>query len=129
MTCWNRSRAILLLLPLLVLAGTAACHAPVTIVTPQGKVAYAADQIVLRVNELQNAAIAAEASGALPTATARIIVQFAVSADRILAAAPSGWQATLAASWAQTKTQLPPIQNPALVAAISALDIVIGGLQ
>jgi hypothetical protein len=104
----------------------AACHAPVTITTPQGHAAYTADQIVLRVNELQNAAIQAQATGALPTATARTIVEFCVSADKTLAATPSGWQATVGAAWAEAKTKLPAITNPSVQAAVNAVDVILG---
>lgn len=106
-----------------------ACHAPVTIVTPQGQTAYTADQIVVRVNELMNAAIAANASNALPTATTRTIVTFAVDADKVLASTPAGWPATLAVSWAAAKAQIGAVNNPAIVAAMSAVDVVIGAIQ
>lgn len=104
-----------------------ACAAPVTITTPQGKVAYTADQIVLRVNELQNAAIAANATvpPSLPTATTRIIVEFCVSADKTLAATPAGWQATLATGWNAAKAKIGTPSNPAIVSAMSALDVVL----
>ena len=103
----------------------AACHAPVTVTTPAGKTAYSADQIVIRVNELQNAAIAAQANGSLPTATTRTIVEFAVAADKTLAATPAGWQTTLTTAWTQAKAKLPAIQNPAIQSAISAVDLVL----
>lgn len=102
-----------------------ACHAPTTIQTPAGQIAYTADQIVLRVNELQSAAIAAEAAQQLPTATTRTIVTFCVAANRTLATTPTGWAATLATAWGQTKAQLGPITNPAVAAAIHALDVVL----
>lgn len=113
------------------LVSAVACHAPVTITTPAGQAAYRADQIVMRVNELQNAAIAANSASPkqLPDQTTRVIVQFCLSADQTLAATPNGWQATLKASWAATKAQLPVINNPAVVAAMSAVDVVIGGIQ
>lgn len=117
------------LLLLCVLGASAACHAPVTIVTPQGQTAYTADQIVVRVNELMNAAIAANASNALPTATTRTIVTFAVDADKVLASTPAGWPATLAVSWAAAKAQIGAVNNPAIVAAMSAVDVVIGAIQ
>lgn len=113
----------------LVLLITPACHAPVTITTQQGKVAYSADQVALRVNELQNAAIAANAAGNLPTNTTRTIVQFCVTADQTLAATPTGWAASLSTAWAGVKAQLPPISNPAIVAAMGAVDVVLGVSQ
>ncbi len=118
-----------LLLCLVLLMG--ACHAPVTVTTPQGKVAYTADQIVIRVNELENSAIAAQGAGQLPLETTRKVVEFCVSADKTLASTPSGWQATLQTAWTQTKAALGPISNPAVVAAMGALDVVlaVGGGQ
>lgn len=118
-------KPILLALLLLGTPLATGCHPPATIVTDPGKRAYTADQVVVRVNELQNAAIAANANGSLPEATTRTIVEFCVSADQTLAATPQGWQATLTAAWAETKAKLPPITNPAITAAISAVDVVL----
>ncbi len=53
--------------------GVACNHAPPNL-TPAGQTAFTADQAVVRVNELMNAAIAANGSGALDTKTTRIIV-------------------------------------------------------
>ncbi len=97
-----------------------ACAAPVTIVTPQGQAAYKADQVVVRVNELMNAAIAAEKAGTIKTQDARTIVTFCVSADKTLAATPAGWPAMLLTAWTETKAKLPKIENPAIVAAREA---------
>lgn len=97
--------------------------------TPVGQHAYTADQVAMRVAELQNAAIQAEATGGLPTATTRIIVQFAVTAAPTLRAVPNGWPQTVSAAWAATKMQLGPMTNPLVVAAMSALDVVIAGIQ
>ena len=69
--------------------GSWGCAAPVTVVTPQGQLAYKADQVVVRVNELMNAAIAANTANALPTDTTRTIVTFCVAADKTLAEAPA----------------------------------------
>lgn len=118
-----------LILTLCLLVVTPACSPPVTIVTPAGKVAYSADLIVIRVNELMNAAIAAQANGGLPTNTARTIVQFCVSADQTLAATPAGWQATLLQGWTSAKAQLPTISNPTILALMGAVDVAIGGVQ
>lgn len=101
------------------------CHAHVTIVTPQGRTAYTADQIGVRVNELENAAITANGSNVLPLATTRTIVEFAVAADKTLAATPTGWSATLAVAWNQAKAKIGVVTNPAVSAAMSAVDIVL----
>ncbi len=124
------------LLPLLLLALVltaspilAGCRSvPATVVTPAGKAAYAADQVVVRVNELMNAAIAAQAQGALPLAAARPIVKWTIAADQTLAAVPAGWPDTLRAGWIATKQQLPAITNPAILAAMGAVDLVLGVL-
>jgi len=93
--------------------------------SPAGHVAYTADQIAVRVNELQNAAIQAEASGALSTDTTRQIVQFALAANNTLATTPEGWPATITSAWISLKQVLPPITNPAVAAALSAVDVVL----
>lgn len=105
-----------------------ACAAPVTITTPQGQAAYKADQVVVRVNELMNAAMSANAAKALPDATTRLIVQFCVDADKTLAATPAGWQATIGAAWQALKGQIPPQTNPSVLAAINAADVVLATL-
>ncbi len=119
------------LLFVLLLAGPlTGCHAPVTITTPQGHAAYTADQVVVRVNELQNAAIAANAATppALSTTTTRVIVQFAVATDTTLAQVPAGWQATVRTAWATAKAQLTGITNPLITALMAAVDAVLGGI-
>lgn len=104
---------------------SAGCHAPTTVQTPQGKIAFTADQIAIRVGELQNTAIQANATGALPEATTRTIVTFCVQAAMVLQSAPGGWQAIVANSWKAAKIQIPPQTNPAIIAAMSAVDAVL----
>ena len=116
------------LILILALLATPACHPPSTITTGPAQIAFSADQVTIRVNELQNAAIAAEANGSLPTATARTIVQFAVSADKTLATTPAGWQATLQTAWAQVKAQVGTISNPTVALAFGAADAIISVL-
>lgn len=115
------------LLLILCLAG-AACHAPVSVQTPAGKTAYTADQIVVRVNELENAAIQANSTGGLPVATTRTIVEFCVGADQTLKATPAGWQATVSTAWAAAKVKIGTVSNPAVAAALSSVDVVLATL-
>lgn len=96
--------------------------------SPAADAAYTADQVVIRINELMNAAIAAHAQNALPTNATRTIVKFAVAADQTLADVPAGWQATVRAAWLATKKQLPAQTNPAILAAMGAVDLVLGVL-
>lgn len=102
-----------------------ACHPPPTIVTPAGRTAYTADQITLRVNELEQAAITANRTGGLALAPTRTLVEFCVVADQTLAATPAGWPVTLATAWTVAKIKLPPNLSPVLTAAMSALDVVL----
>lgn len=116
----------LTLVPLLL--STGACAPPTTIQTPQGKVAYRVDQVVTRLNELQNVAISANQQGQLSTDATRYIVQFVVTMDTTLAQAPTGWQSTLKTGWASLTQELPPIQNPAVVAALNAVQAIVQAL-
>jgi hypothetical protein len=76
--------------------------------TPTAERAYTADQVVLRVNELQAVAIELEARKVLPTARARLIVQLTIDANMILREAPVGWQGLTAAAWDRGVARLPP---------------------
>jgi len=108
---------------------SACAHPSTANLSPQGHVAYTADQIAARVNELENAAIAANASGGLPLRTTRTLVEFSVKADQVLAATPSGWLATLTTAWNVAKSSVSGVMSPALTAAIAAVDVVLGGLK
>ena len=118
----------LMLTSALTLGALSACAHPPPNLSTQGRVAFTADQIVLRVNELEDVAIQANAGGGLPVAVTRALVNFAVAADQTLKATPAGWQATVSAAWTATKRQLPTITNPAVAAAISAVDVALVSL-
>ena len=107
---------------------TACVHQPPTIVTPQGQRAYSADLIVQRVNELERAAIDANANKALPLETARAIVTFCVEADKTLATAPAGWPTVLSTAWAKTKAQIGTVSNPVVSVALNAVDVALAAL-
>lgn len=114
----------------LMLSLTVACTPPPTIVTTPGKTAFTADQIVIRVNELMNAAIAANTAKALDDATTKIVVQWTLSADQILAATPSGYVLTLQTSWGALQPQIAKIPQTSTVGiAIATLTALLGGLK
>lgn len=97
--------------------------------SPQGQAASVADQVVLRVNELESAAIQANSAGALSTETTRLIVKFCVDADKTLKAVPLGWRDTVKAAWAATKHDLGGAANkPDIAAALTAVDTLITAL-
>jgi hypothetical protein len=116
----------LLLVVLLCLAP--ACAPPKAVVTPQGQVAFTADQIIVRVGELQNAVLQANANKALDDATTKTVVTWTTAAARILKTTPSGWQATLFSGWKAVKPQI-PTNNPAIALAVGAVDALVGGLS
>jgi hypothetical protein len=102
-----------------------ACGAPVTVVTPAGQVAYTANEIAKRVGELGHAAIAANAQGALADSTTFTIVGFCDSADKILAATPAGWQASVATAWTEAKKKIPAkdLTNPLILSLVTAVNV------
>lgn len=125
----NRLRTLALILALSTAVPVLpACSRPTTIVTPEGKAAWTADQIVLRVNRLMRVAADAEKGGALPTATAKIIITFGGAADRVLKTTPTGWHQTVTQLWAEAKKQMPATTNEAVLAAMDAVDIVLAAL-
>lgn len=95
--------------------------------SPAGREAYTADQIVIRLGELQDAAIAANKSGGLADGPAIKIVQFTVDGAKTCKAVPAGWQATLKAGWLTLKAQLDAAVRTKLGAAWAVLDAILGG--
>lgn len=109
-------------------AGSMACaKRPPTITTEAGKIAYNADQIAMRIGELQNAAIAAETSGALERNLTRQIVTFTVAANKTLRETPNGWYASVAQGWQSLNAALPDNvkRNPALITAWATVETII----
>lgn len=107
-----------------------ACHAPVTVVTPEGKAAFTANEVLIRVERLQDAVIAAQKNGALTTDIARTIVFATVNIADISEAATQGWQATARQAWLQAKTDLPQLRVGGQFAVYAAaIDELLGGAQ
>lgn len=102
---------------------------PATITTTQGKTAYTADQLVLRLQEVENAAIAANAAGGLSDATTAVVVKFCISAGDTAKAAALGWQAAVQTAWADAKKSIPPADAQKFALDISAIDLAVDLLQ
>ena len=85
------------ILVLVFLAGCAS--APPTIQTPEGKRAYTANEIVIRVHEFQRVVIDASDRKIIPEEVAREIVTWTVASAKTLASAPQGWQGMLRSTW------------------------------
>lgn len=95
-------------------------------ISATGKAAFAADQFVLRLAELQNAAIDANKRGTLADGPTIQIVRFTVDGARVAKDAPNGWRAEVVASWAAVKSHLPAMSGT-LAALIATLDSFLGG--
>jgi len=124
-------KRLLCCLPLLFVLG---CAPNVTPENPSAAKAIAADAVVSRVNELQAATIqycgpAPQcATGTIDTALARQIVQTSIDLRATLKAVPDGWQQTVKAAWATARPKFATVTNPAIVAALAAVDLAIGAL-
>lgn len=96
----------------------------------QYQAAVTADQVSHAIAALRATAVQLEAQGALDVHVTGDIVRFDLASQQTLAAAPSGWQATVAAGWQGLKAALPAalLQNPAVSASITTLDGLLGYL-
>lgn len=104
-----------------------ACVHPPPNLSPRGQVAFNADQVVVRINELQSAAIQANTDGALDNAITQVVVEFSISARNTLGALPDGWQATVKQAWKEARPKI-VTTNPTVLLAIGAVDALIGAL-
>lgn len=127
-----------ILLLCLALAGPIALVgcAPKTFQTPQAKSAYTADQVVIRLGELQNVIIDGQKAGVVPLATARDLVTWIAGDNKlnppvlgavdVLKAAPDGWKATIQTGWAIARLRLMTVTE--LSQWVSILDPLIEGV-
>lgn len=87
---------------------TSAGCAPKSIQTPEGKAAYTANEVLIRVGELQKAAIHANQDGALSDANAVAIVGYTVDSAEVLRAVPSGWYGPVSKGYHALRKRLSP---------------------
>ena len=124
--------AALVVLALLITAP--ACAKKITGATPIATAALTADAVVIRVNELQATVIQACGpavtcqAGSLSTALARDLVQTCIDVRTTAKAVPAGWQATARAAWAQARPRFAAVTNLAILAALGAVDVLLGGV-
>lgn len=115
-----------LVLPFVLVAallGTPACHAPASVQTPTGKAAYTADQLVIRLGELENTVIAANLAGSLADRDATKLVRFCVDAAKVAKSAPAGWPILITNAWTQVKLDVPALAKPPLLTYVPLIDI------
>lgn len=106
----------------------ATCAHPSNIKTPEGQVAYHANEVAVRVNQAQAAAIEAERTGGLSTDVAREIVKACVSINEVLKVTPQGWQTTVRTSWAEMKFHIGRVENASVSAALAIVDALLEAL-
>ena len=105
-----------------------ACNPPVTVVTPAGQAAYTANEVLRRVERLQDAALAAHKNGTLPLDTTRAVVFATVNIAEIADAATQGWQALARQAWTQAKNDLAVLRpGGELAVAAAVVDELLGG--
>lgn len=125
-------RVWLLLLALSILP---AC-APKTITDPATRAAYTADQLIIRLGELQGATIDAALAGKIPLDTGREIVTWisgdvratppVIGAVTVVQTAPAGWRVTVKTGWEAVRPKLNAV--PTLSVYVIVIDALIGGL-
>ena len=102
--------------------------APKTIVTPEGQRAYTAHEVLIRVGELQKAAIQANTDKALSDADAIVVVQFTTAAAETLRTAPIGWPATIRTGWAHVKARVSTAGKATLTMVFTLIDGVLAAV-
>lgn len=130
----HRRRAIFAVV--LILAALAlACPAPATF-NPAGKQAFLQLQVVDRLQELQNAAVLANATldaktgkPLIPEATMLRIVRFTVDVGTALHERPPGWQSTVRAFLATLTAGLSPGEAARLSPYLAALQVTFDALE
>jgi hypothetical protein len=103
--------------------------APKSIVTPEVQRAYTAHEVLIRVSELQKAAIQANTDKALSDSDAIVVVQFTTSAAETLRTAPIGWPATIRTAWSQVKTKVSTAGKQTLTIVFTLIDGVLAAVS
>lgn len=124
------TRMLSVLLVAVALALAPACHKAPPNLTPAAHAAFNADQVVQRIGELQDTAIAlnhATPQG-LKDADAVLVVTFTVSALKTIQHTPDGWRPTVLAAYAELKQNLPPPARQSLSTIFLTVDTVLASL-
>lgn len=115
-------RLPMVVLPFVLAVMLPACAAPVSVKTPEGQAAWAADQVVQRVGELQAMVIQLERTGGMTTAEARVVVQWTVAASKVLKEAPAGRWKMLWSSYLELRQALPPGLTPPVLTSLAVME-------
>lgn len=119
-------RLFMVLLGLTLVAGC--CERPLLITTEAGRQAFQANEVLERVENLQNAAITAYRNGALSRDTTRAIVFATVQIAEFTNAAQQDWRTMVRQAWIQAKRDLSALRDERFRAYVAALDALLGVL-
>jgi len=97
--------------------------------TPEGRQAYYQNEVLIRIERLQTAAIDANAKSALPDAVAIPIVRFTVGAAKVIRTSPQGWLASVTVAWNEAKAAIPPPIATTYEAYILAIDTILATVR
>jgi len=110
---------------------SAACaHTPPNL-TPEAQAAFKADQVLVRVGELQDAAIALNKTTppALSDRDAVMVVRFTTLAMKTIHDVPSGWKVTVVNAYTTLKQNLPPASKTQLAAVFDTIDLLLASVN
>lgn len=103
--------------------------APTSVVTPAGKAAYSADQVVSAIGIFQDAAISANSNKLISDADTRLIVTFSKGAVATITAAQSGWQSAVTTGLTQLNNSLSPTAKTKYGSYITLIETIIAGIS
>lgn len=126
---WTSTRRALpvALAPLLVYAALSlAASCPPKHPDPQARAAQVASEVLIRLGELQDTAIAANQQGALSDADAVRIVRFTVGSAKTIRQTPYGWGPSVLTAYQELKPFL--LTLPKVAPFVQVFDLLFGGL-
>lgn len=114
-----------LLLGLLALSACATHHYIPVQVPAEARATYAADQVVLRLNEFQTLIIDEATAGRIPLPIARQTVTWLIKVRTIIGQTPNGWQAQALTGWELLKDEIARV--PQLAPWVPVIESILGG--
>lgn len=104
---------------------SACASAPPTIVTPQGRMYWSANEAANGVQRVQAVAITLDSVGVIPDAPVRLAVQAISEGVDVLEAAPDGWKAIVSTLLAKVATILQATDHPQIAQAVGLATAII----
>jgi hypothetical protein len=96
-------------------------------IPPDAKPAYTANEVLIRVNELQKTTIELYDNKGITPERAQLIVTWCVNSAKTLREVPAGWGATIVATWKNLVSKIKVPEGP-ISTIWSIVDTLIGRL-